>query len=530
MSVSGSVHERVWDFLAANGVSAVFGNPGSTELPFFADWPAQVRWVMALQEASAVAMADGYAQATGGPAFVTLHSAAGPANGMSGLYSATRNYSPLVVMAGQQVRSMHPNDPYLYAEQSTLFPRPYVKWAIEPARAQDVPLDLARAWHVAAQRPAGPAFLSVPMDDWEMPGLAAPVRTVGDRFAGDAGQLADAAAKLSAARSPVLVIGPEVERDGATPLAVELAERSGAATWASPHTSRSGFPEDHPSFRGQLQPVRKDIREALTGSDLVLVLGAPVFTYHVPSDGPAVSEGTELIQLSEDPAVLARAETGAGIRTSLRDGLTALAGALPQGSDVRAPDPVARPAPELTTPMSSQYVLRLLGGVLPADTVIVEEAPTIREIRWQHLPARAGGGYYSTGNGCLGWALPASVGIALADPSRPVVCLIGDGSAQYSIQALWTAAQLGVRLLVVVLNNGEYAAMKELSLTLHADNPPSYDLSGIDIIGLAQAYGCSGVRADRPDAVVEAARKAVTADGPTVLDITIDPHVAPLYA
>ena len=525
-----SVHEQVWAFLQANGTSVVFGNPGSTELPFFAGWPEWVRWAMALQEASAVGMADGYAQATGRPALVTLHSAAGLGNGMCGLFTAFRNCSPLVVMAGQQVRSMHPTDPYLYAEQSTQFPRPYVKWALEPARAQDVPLALARAWHLAAQRPAGPAFVSVPMDDWNAPGETVIVRTVADRFGAADGELAKAATKLSAARSPVLVVGPEVERDGATPLAVELAERKGALVWASPHINRSGFPEEHPSFRGQLQPVRKHIREALAGSDLVVVLGAPVFLYHVPSEGPPIPDGTELIQLSEDPAVLARAETGTGIRTSLRDGLSALLGALPQHADVPRPEPAPRTAPEPTKPMSGQYVLRLLGDVLPADTVIVEEAPVFREVRWQHMPVRQGGGYYNAGSGGLGWALPASVGIALADPSRPVVCLVGDGSIQYSIQALWTAAQLGVRLLVVVLNNGEYGAMKGLSLTLGAANPPSYDLPGIDIVSLARGYGCTGLRTDEADSVVEAVRKALTTQATTVLDIPIDPRVPALYA
>ncbi|MFJ5901284.1 benzoylformate decarboxylase [Streptomyces sp. NPDC093064] len=524
-----SVRDRVWEYLAATGTSVVFGNPGSTELPFFADWPERVRWVMALQEASAVAMADGYAQATGRPSLVTLHSAAGLGNGLCSVYTAFRNRSPVVVLAGQQVRSMHPTDPYLYAEQSTVFPRPYVKWAIEPARAQDVPLAFARALHTAAQRPAGPVFLSVPMDDWDTPAPAVPLRTVGDRFAAGDGELADVAQRLSTARSPVLVVGSEVEREGATALAIELAERTGAAVWVSPHINRTSFPEEHPCFRGQLQPTRKLIREALKDADLVVVLGAPVFVYHVPSDGPCVPQGTELFQLSEDPAVLARADTGTGIRTSLREGIAGLLGQLPEHPDGPLPEPVPRPAPELTAPMRGEYVLRLLGGVLPPDTVIVEEAPTFREVRWRHMPVRQGGDYYNAASGGLGWGLPASVGIALADPSRPVVCLLGDGSAQYSIQALWTAAQLGLRLIVIVLNNGEYAAMKDLSLTFGAHHPPSYDLPGIDITHHAQGYGCTGLRAEGPDSVVEAARTALATQTTTVIDIPIDPRTTALY-
>ncbi|MFJ6632619.1 benzoylformate decarboxylase [Streptomyces sp. NPDC091376] len=528
---SGTVRDRFREFLAANGTSVVFGNPGSTELPFFADWPEDLRWVMALQEASAVAMADGYAQATGRPALVTLHSAAGTGNGMCGIYSACRNHSPVVVLAGQQVRAMLPTDPYLFAERPTDFPAPYAKWAIEPARAEDVPAALARAWRLAAQRPAGPAFVSVPMDDWERHAEPVPPIALSDRFAAEADALSAVAAKLAVAARPVLVVGPETERDGATGLAVELAERTGAAVWSGPHINRSGFPEDHPSFRGQLRPSRALIRTDLADADLVVVLGAPAFLYHVYSPGTPVPAGTEVVVLSEDPALLARAECTTGVRTCLREGLAGLLAALPEAARNR-PAPSPRPAPASrggAAPMSGESALGVLGTVLPADTLIIEELPTFREIRWQHLPVRRPGGYFSAASGGLGWGLPASVGVALADPARTVVCLIGDGSFQYSVQALWTAARLGLRLVVVVFNNGAYAAMRDLSLTLGAQRPPSYELPGIDIVHLAQGYSCAGVRAADTDQLADAVRTALAGNGCTVIDAHIADEEKRLY-
>ncbi|WP_405166587.1 benzoylformate decarboxylase [Nocardia sp. NBC_01499] len=525
-----TVRDQIRKFLRETGDSVVFGNPGSTELPFFAEWPAELRWVMALQEASAVAMADGYAQASGGPAYVTLHSAAGLGNGLCAVYSAARNFSPVVILAGQQARELLPFDPYLFAQQPTEFPQPYVKWAIEPARAQDVPLAIDRARHIAMQRPAGPVFVSVPMDDWDAATEPVSVRHVGDRFTGDTDELAAAAAKLAAAQRPVLVVGPEVDRDDAWDQTIELAERIGATVWISPHANRIGFPENHRAFRGQLIPARDKVRAALDGADLVLVLGAPVFTYHIVAQGSPLPEGAELIQLSEDPAALARAETGTGIRTCLREGVTALLDRLPPAAGARPRvEPITHEQPPLTEPPTGEYVLHLLGDILPPDTILVEETPTFREVRSRHLQVRRPHGYYNTGAGGLGWALPASIGVKLAEPNAPVVCLIGDGAMQYSIQALWTAAQSGIAVIVIVLNNGGYGAMKDLAAQLGATHPPSFDLPGLDLPGLARSYGCTGIRATTPEQVRQAVSQALAAQTTTVIDIPVTAVTANLY-
>ncbi|RDI68411.1 benzoylformate decarboxylase [Nocardia pseudobrasiliensis] len=524
-----TVRDQVRQFLAETGNSVVFGNPGSTELPFFTEWPGDVRWVMALQEASAVAMADGYAQASGGPSYVTLHSAAGLGNGLCAVYSAARNFSPVVILTGQQARELLPFDPYLFAQQPTEFPQPYVKWAIEPARAQDVPLAIDRARHIAMQRPAGPVFVSIPMDDWDVATEAVSVRHVGDRFTGAADEFDRAAAKLVAAQRPVLVVGPEVDRDGAWEQAIGLAERTGATVWISPHANRIGFPENHPAFRGQLIPASHQIRKALHDADLVVVLGAPVFTYHIVGQGPCLPAGTELIQLSEDPTALARAQTGTGIRTCLREGITELLQRLPEAASPPRPEPITHETPAPSAPPTGEYVLHLLGEILPADTILVEETPTFREIRNRYLPVRRAHGYYNTGAGGLGWALPASMGIALADPTATVVCLIGDGAMQYSIQSLWTAAQSGIRLIVIVLNNGGYGAMKDLAAQLGASDPPSFDLPGLDLATLARGYGCTATRPTTPEQIRQSVRQALQEQTTTVIDVPVAALTSDLY-
>ncbi|MBJ6164694.1 benzoylformate decarboxylase [Staphylococcus aureus] len=525
-----SVRNLVWDLLKERDTKFIFGNPGSTELPFFANWPEDITWMMSLHEGTAAAMADGYAQATGKPAFLVLHSAAGLANALSSIYTGVRNYTPLVVMAGQQVRSLHPYNAYLYAEEATLLPKPYIKWGIESSLAANVPLDLANAFRLSSQRPYGPTFISVPMDDWNQPGTKPQKRNFSDRFTGDIEELQKVSEKLKSAKNVFIVVGPELDRDGATELAVDLAERIGAKVWLSPHIDRHSFPEDHPSFRGQLQPLKKNIKESLKNADLVLVLGAPVFLYHLPGEGLPLNEGIDLIQLTENPEIISRAEMGIGIRTSLKNGLTIILKEIPTDLNISIPEPLPSKHEKEHNPMSSSNVLQVLGENLPDDTIIVEEAPTIRELRWQYFPIRKGGSYYNGGSGCLGWGVPASMGISLANSDKTVVCIVGDGSIQYAIQAFWTASQHNIKVIVVVLNNQEYAAMKELSLTFQADNPPSYDLPNINITDIIKGYGCNAEKVSNATSLKKAIDKALDSRKTTVIDVSIDTTVSPLYS
>jgi benzoylformate decarboxylase len=234
-----TVRDAVFDLLRELGIRTMFGNPGSTELAFLTPWPEDLHYVLALQEASAVAMADAYAQATGNAAFVNLHSAAGLGNGLGTLYTAFRNQSPLIVTAGQQTRSLLPYDPYLGADRPTEFPRPYVKWACEPARAEDVPVAIAQAYAIAMERPRGPVFVSIPSDDWDKAAIPVHARRHTWDVAPLEKNIAELADALAASTKPALVVGSEVDRQEAYFLAMELAEQLNIPVFEAPNSSRS---------------------------------------------------------------------------------------------------------------------------------------------------------------------------------------------------------------------------------------------------------------------------------------------------
>src|ERR1700753_1176212 len=278
---SVSVKQATFDLLRAFGIRKVFGNPGSTELPFLSDWPDDIDYVLGLQEASVIGMADGYAQATRNAGFVNLHSAAGVGNALGNIYTAYRNQTPLVITAGQQARSILPLQPFLYAERASEFPRPYVKYSVEPARAEDVPAAIARAYYTAMQPPCGPTFVSAPIDDWMHPAQPLAARQVSREIGPDADAMKALVAALNASKHPAFVVGPAVDRAQAVDLMVKVAEKVKAAVWVSPFSPRCSFPERHPQFAGFLPASPGQVSEALRDYDLVIVVGAPVFTFHV---------------------------------------------------------------------------------------------------------------------------------------------------------------------------------------------------------------------------------------------------------
>jgi len=490
---STSVREAVFALLREFGLTTIFGNPGSTELPMFRDFPDDFHYVLALQESVAVAMADGFAQARGGAAFVNLHSAIGVGHAMGSIFTAFRNQTPLVVTAGQQARSILPFEPFLYSEQATNLPRPYVKWSCEPARAQDVPAAIARACYAALQPPRGPTLVSVPVDDWDRRCEALPAREVSIRVAGDPQQLLTAAAQLGAARRPVIVVGAGVARDGAWAEVIELAERHQAAVWVSPLSARNSFPENHPLFAGFLPADRPRIVERLKGNDLILVLGAPVFTYHIEGDGAHIPEGSVLLQLTDDPAAAARAPVGRAIVTDLKIGIRALLAA-PAATTRKRPVVPARPAPLPSTQLTDAYLMQQLAALRPAGSIVVEEAPSSRGPMHAYLPMLEPDTFYTCASGGLGHGLPAAVGVALARPDRRVIALIGDGSAMYSIQGLWSAAELSLPVTFVIVNNGSYRALNEFAPHFKLSALPGTMLPHLDFCALAEAQGVEAAR------------------------------------
>jgi benzoylformate decarboxylase len=528
--VSGlTVRQATHDLMRALGMTTIFGNPGSTELRFFKDAPDDLRYVLALQESSAVAMADGYAQATGRAAFVNLHSAVGVGHALGSIFTAMRNRTPLVITAGQQNRALLPTEPFLFAEQATELPRPYVKWSSEPARARDVPAAIARAYYTAMQRPYGPAFVSIPEDDWDGEAEPHAPRVVIGEFVGDAAGLRAVAAALDGSARPALVVGPGVDRDGAWNVTVTLAERTGATVWMSPLSSRCGFPEDHPAFAGFLTPDRRKLRDQLAGHDVIVVLGAPVFTYHVPSDGPFLPDGAALFQLVDDPGAASYAPVGTAVLTSLGPGVAEIVKALVGPARQVGTGRALRPVPLASAPMTAAFVIHTIDAVRPPTSIVVEEAPSHRNALHDHLLIRRPSGFYNCASGGLGYALPASVGVALGSPGERVVCLVGDGSSLYSIQALWTAAQEALPVSVVILDNRGYAALKAFARAMGVDRPPGVDLPGIDFVDLAAGFGCSARRVERADELEAALRWSFESAGPSLVAVAVDDAVDRLY-
>lgn len=517
-----TVREATFGLLRTFGMTTIFGNPGSTELPMFRDFPAGFRYVLGLQESIVVGMADGFAQATRGAALVNLHSAAGVGHALGNLFTAYRNQTPLVVTAGQQARSILPYEPFLYAERATEFPRPYVKWACEPARAEDVPAAIARAYYVAMQPPRGPTFVSIPIDDWDRSCEPLAPREVSQRVLGDAAALARAAAALGGAARPVLVAGAGVAREDAWEEIIALAERHEAPVWAAPFAARNAFPEQHRLFAGFLPAHRAGIVQRLAGHDLVLVLGAPAFTYHTEGDGPHLPAGAQLIQIVDDPAIAAWSPVGSAIVGSLRPALQALlAGPLPARRP--APPPRTR-APRLSaTRLTDAYLLQQMAALRPGGSILVEEAPSTRAALHDYLPILERDTFYTCASGGLGYALPAAVGVALGRPGEKVIALLGDGSSMYSIQALWSAAQHRLPITFVIVRNGCYEGLNEFGRLFQMDDIPGAELPGLDYCALAHGHGIEATRVTRCEELDAALTRAFASATPTLLEVQVEP-------
>ena len=525
-----TVRDATLNLLRAFGIRKVFGNPGSTELPFLSDWPDDIDYVLGLQEASVVGMADGYAQATRNAGFVNLHSAAGVGNALGNIYTAHRNQTPLVITAGQQARSILPLQAFLYAERAAEFPRPYVKFSVEPARAEDVPAAIARAYYVAMQPPCGPTFVSVPIDDWTHQTQPVEAREISRELGPEPEAMKALVAALALSKRPALVVGPGVDRAQAVDLMVRVAEKTRAAVWVSPFSARCSFPERHPLFAGFLHASPAQLSDALREHDLVVVIGAPVFTFHVEGHASIFDGATTLFQITDDPTAAAVSPLGTSIIATMKPALTMLIDLLPEARRAMPARRVLPPAPVAADPIPVDFLLHTLSAAMPADAALVEEAPSHRPAMQKFMPMRGQDSFYTMASGGLGYSLPASVGIALARPDTRTVCLIGDGSAMYSIQALWTAAQRKLPLTVVVINNAGYGAMRSFSQVMQVRNVPGLDLPGIDFVKLAQGLGCDAVRVGKASELAPALARGLTHDGVSLIEVVVDSAVPLLYA
>ena len=528
-----TVREAVFDLLRDRGMTTIFGNPGSTELPMLAEFPEDFRYVLGLQEAVAVGMADGYSQASGRPALVNLHTAPGVGNGMGAIFNAQANKTPLVVTAGQQARSLMTLQANLTNRDAIRMPHPLVKWSYEPPRAEDVPHAIARAVHAAELPPRGPTFVSIPMDDWAAEVDDTTVRhqtrrRIDGRAGADPEVVRELARRIESAANPVMVAGPDIDASGAWRAAVAVAERQRLPVWATPAPGggRIGFPEGHALFRGVLPPAIGPLAETLAGHDLILVVGSSVFPYYPNIPGSLLPEGASLVAITSDPDEAARAPMGEAIVADVRLTLVAVLGEI--GISERLPPerlPPAEPAPE-SDPISPSAAVAALADVFPEDGIVVVESPSGTLAVRNRLRLSQPGSYYFSAGGGLGYGLPAAVGVQLAQPNRPVVCVIGEGSVQYSVQGLWSAAAYHVPVTFLVLRNEEYAILKWFAQMESVVGAPGLDLPKLESAAIATGYGIDSRRIDEPGELRDALAEAIGASEPRLIETRVAPGMA----
>jgi benzoylformate decarboxylase len=516
-----TVRDATIRLLRELGITTIFGNPGSTELPMFRDFPEDFRYILGLQESVVVGMADGYALATRNAALVNLHSSAGTGHALGNLFTAYKNQAPLIITAGQQARSILPFEPFLHAERATEFPQPFVKWTCEPARAQDVPLAIARAYYEAMTPPYGPVFVSVPVDDWDVECDWVSARSVATLNPGDPDAIARLGGGLARSQRPAFVLGAGTARDGAWTALVALAEQQNASVYVAPYASRNVFPEDHPLFRGFVPAFKEPMNALLAEHDFILAMGGPLNLYHAEGFGPDLPEGAECWSVGDNPGVLAWAPTGNAILGNTRSIAERLLSTMqPSG---RAAPQLRPAAPELNRAvLDDRLALQLIADTLPANAIIVEEAPTTRPVMQNFLRLNREDGFYTTASGGLGYGMPAAVGVALARPDERVVAIIGDGSAMYGIQSLFSAFQLGASITFVIINNSKYQALRDFGRTFGMQQVVGTDLSGLDFCALAKGHGMAeGLQVSDADALERALAESYANKGPALIEVMV---------
>jgi benzoylformate decarboxylase len=524
-----TVRDATFDVLRDRGLTTIFGNPGSTEVPFLAGFPDDLQFVLALHEASVVGLATGWALGRGEPAIALLHTTAGLGNAVAALATARVNRAPLVVLVGQQDRRHLALEPFLAGRLENLAGAYPVQVDL-PLLARDVPGAIDRAWHEATTG-RGPALVIVPMDDWLEPAgdaEAASPRRMLRPSAADEQTVAELLALVGGSESPAIVAGAGAADADTWAALIALAERLSCPVWQEAFGARPGFPQDHPLFAGFLPAHRAGLRAALRGRDVVLSVGAPVFRQYPFTPGTLVEPGTRVVVVTDDPAEahrspaeLAVLATPAAICAQLAERISQRDGGPPPHYD-RAEPPAAPAAGEK---LRAGHVLAALADRLPEDAVLVEETPSNRPELHNRIPARNPLGFVSAAMGGLGFAMPGATGLRMALPDRPVVAVVGDGSSLYTVQALWSAAYYRVGVLFVVLNNGGYAVMDRLAEQHGSSGPwPSFD---IEISALAQTFGSEGRRIEKHDELLAALDDLIPGlaarTEPLVLEIVVEP-------
>jgi len=541
------------EILKQEGVEVMFGNPGTTELPLMDGLAREpgIRYILALQESVAIAMADGYAQASGKIAAVNVHTSPGLGNAMGMLYDAMKAGSPLLLTAGQHDQAMNLTEPILWSDLPPVA-RPYVKWSHEITRLEDLPRAVRRAVKTARAHPTGPVFISLPVDVLNAErqiDLLEPTQ-IAPRIRGDKAAIEAAADLLVKAQRPILIAGDAIAHGDALGEMAEVAELLGAPVYAECVPSTCSFPFTHPLYAGAFPRLGPPIRQMLMKHDLIFSVGGDIFTLSLPSDVEPMPEGLPLIHLDLDPWEIGKnypakvaihgdpkatlPDLAEALRRRLAPAAIKAAQArtaeLGKAREARIEDLRKRAQAEAgLTPITPLSLVAAVADAVPDDAIVVDESISsgggLREL----LKSRDSKAFFGLRGGGIGWGLPAALGIKLAQPGRPVVALVGDGSAMYTIQSLWTAAHDSIPVVYVIFNNASYRILKQRTLALKGfsaedDKYVAMDLVNprLDYVGLARSMGTAGELVEKSAEIVPAIQRGLASGGPYLVDVRID--------
>ena len=539
--------------LKDEGVTHMFGNPGTTELPIMhaLSEHTDMTYVLGLQEAIVVAMADGFGRASGKLTACNVHVAPGLGNAMGSIYNAKFTGTPIIITAGQQEQGHGLTEPLLYAPLVPIA-APLVKWATEITRLEDMPRIVRRAAKVAMTPPTGPVFLSLPGDVLNNE-VAVEIghRTRVDTASRPNDATLDALARrILAAERPAIISGDEVVSSDALGEVAEFAEIIGAPAYQQSVTWGSHFPSEHPAYMGSLTRVQAEVREELSAYDLIIVVGADPVRMSVWSAVEALPTDLPIVQIGlKDWEMGKNYPTEMAIRSDVRETLRALAPVLKaQGGSQLAARSETRLATikdvnwsakcaakrEITqakadaVPIANNWLMMQITDALPENGMVVNEGLTSAWQLLDFLPYRDRYSYHANASGGIGWAIGAAIGVKLAQPDRPLVAIIGDGSAMYSIQALWTAAHLKLPITYVITNNKGYRILKQRLKAFHGNENfigMSIDEPEIDFVALARSLGMSAEAVTAPGDVRGALDAAIASGKPTLLDVAVETSI-----
>ena len=539
--------------LKDEGITHLFGNPGTTELPIMhalKDHP-DLTYMMAMQESLVVAIADGYSRASGKLVACNVHVAPGLGNAMGSLFNASFTGTPMILTAGQQEQGHGLMEPVLYGPLVRMA-EPLVKWAVEVTRLEDLPRIVRRAAKIATTPPTGPVFISLPGDILNAEAgieLGRSTR-VDTRVKPSDEALQALVARILKAERPVIITGDEIVKSDALHEAAQFAETLGAPAYQCSTPYGAHFLSESPSFMGALSRLQKQVREVLSPYDLMIVLGADPLGMSVYSEVDPLPDGLGIVQIGLVDWDLAKnygAEIAlkADVKETLRALIPALKAAGGGALETRAKQDLAALAPKNWTakrkgvieqiskasnksPIDPDWLALQVVEAMPDNAILVDEGLTSSRQILSMRPHRDRYGYHALASGGIGWGLPASVGVSLANPNRPVVCYSGDGSSMYSIQSLWTAANHKLPLTFIIVNNGGYRIIKQRLLAFHGDDhyvgmdfidPP------VDFTGVARSLGLEAIKVTDPGQLKLVLSSAIGRPGTKLIEVVVNNSV-----